>query len=96
MEQMPVKEDESDLELEYNQLQAKIDENNRKIRQLKLEISEDQARLRIAFDWSRTQQGNLCMFAGDYSIVSITDGKISIDLDEKCWKILELSTHEET
>ena len=36
------------------------------------------------------------MFAGDYSIVSIVDGKISIDLDEKCWKILELNTHEET
>ena len=36
------------------------------------------------------------LFAGDYSIVSIVAGKIKIDLDEKCWKILELSTYEET
>ncbi len=36
------------------------------------------------------------MFAGNYSIVSTINGKITIDLEEKCWKIMELSSHEES
>lgn len=36
------------------------------------------------------------LYAGDYSTVSIINGKISIELDAKYWEIMVLNTHEES